>query len=68
MAPLPKRRLSIGRQSKRRQATAVKLPKLTVCINCGAKTRSHVACPSCGFYKGKIVRENKSNKEKGEQS
>ncbi len=25
---------------------------LVECSNCGAKIRSHRACPKCGFYKG----------------
>jgi ribosomal protein L32 len=28
---------------------------LVACTKCGAKIKSHVTCPKCGFYKGKEV-------------
>ena len=32
-----------------------KTPTLITCPKCGKPTLSHVACPSCGFYKGMEV-------------
>lgn len=34
---------------------------LVECSNCGAKIRSHRACPKCGFYKG--ANTSKKNEE-----
>jgi len=28
---------------------------LVTCTKCGAKIKAHIACPKCGFYKGKEV-------------
>lgn len=55
MAPLTKRRWSTRRQGKKR-ATFVKLSKrASLCPNCHEPKYSHIACPKCGFYKGKKV-------------
>jgi ribosomal protein L32 len=47
----------------------LKTKKLGSCPNCKAKIISHVACPKCGYYKGKEVvdtmkRINKKTKKK----
>ena len=39
----------------RRGANRWSAPKLNVCPECGTKTPSHIACPSCGFYRGRQV-------------
>jgi ribosomal protein L32 len=28
---------------------------LVACTKCGAKIKAHIACPKCGFYKGKEI-------------
>lgn len=47
---------------KRRSHHALKEVKLQVCPSCKAMTSSHVACKSCGMYKGKLVKKIKAKK------
>jgi large subunit ribosomal protein L32 len=52
---VPKKRTSKMRRDRRRAGnnklkTAVQITK---CSNCGAASRPHRICPSCGFYDGK---------------
>lgn len=52
---VPRNRLSNARKNSKR-AHHAKTPKnLSTCSNCGKKARSHAACDSCGFYKGKAI-------------
>lgn len=64
MAPLPKRRHSSHRQSKRKRA--LKSPKIALvkCPNCGSFKIPHRVCPECGYYKGKPVIIKKQKKDK----
>ena len=39
----------------RRQANRWRAPKLNKCPECGSTTPSHIACPSCGYYKDRQV-------------
>ena len=57
--PVPKFRTSASKRNMRRSHHALKAPCTAVCENCGEVKLSHVACPSCGFYKGKQVLETK---------
>jgi large subunit ribosomal protein L32 len=54
MTPLPKRRLSSGRQGKRRAATVLKKTTLAKCENCQSLKLPHQVCSNCGTYKGKV--------------
>ncbi|MBI2334589.1 50S ribosomal protein L32 [Candidatus Daviesbacteria bacterium] len=47
----PKRRHSKARKRTRRAAIKLTALSLVVCKNCGTKTRPHMACVECGFYK-----------------
>ncbi len=51
----PKRRQSISRQKMRRGAKRWKAPALKSCPECGSTVPGHVACPSCGYYRGRQV-------------
>ncbi len=54
---VPKRKTSKSRRRKRFahwKATAVQTLR---CRNCGGQHQPHVACPYCGFYKGRRVME-----------
>lgn len=54
---VPKRKPSKSRQRMRRAYNSVlKLPQLNSCPQCAAPVISHRACPSCGFYKGRQVK------------
>lgn len=52
---VPKRKTSKMRLRTRKAANRWHAAKLASCPQCGAKVLSHVACPSCGYYKGRQV-------------
>lgn len=51
----PKRRQSKSRQRMRQGANRWKAPTLKSCPECGTAVPGHVACPSCGYYRGRQV-------------
>ncbi len=51
----PKSRISRARRGMRRAHNAVKKQSPGKCPNCGALTRPHCLCLSCGWYKGRQV-------------
>lgn len=54
---VPKRKPSKSRQRMRRAYNSVlTLPQLSVCPECSAPFQPHRVCPSCGFYKGRQVK------------
>ncbi len=54
--PVPKRRTSRSRRRKRVASnSALTLPQLKDCPQCGEPSQPHRVCPSCGFYKGRQV-------------
>lgn len=54
---VPKKRISRTRRDKRR--THQKAPKVNFvyCPECNQPTMPHKICPSCGFYKDRVVVE-----------
>ncbi|MFH2103194.1 MAG: 50S ribosomal protein L32 [Chloroflexota bacterium] len=64
MPPLPKRKLSKGRRNRRRAHDALQVANLVSCTNCGAMILPHTVCPTCGFYKGREVIEQKKDDKK----
>ncbi|MBL7158925.1 50S ribosomal protein L32 [Candidatus Microgenomates bacterium] len=66
MGAVPKRRISKGRQGRRRGAIKIKALTMVDCSNCSQKKRPHQACSSCGYYKGKqiVVKKEKKSKKK----
>ncbi len=55
--PNPKRRHSKSRTAKRRTHDALPAISLGRCPQCHEFKRPHQVCPTCGFYKGRQVRE-----------
>jgi large subunit ribosomal protein L32 len=53
--PVPPKRLSKGRTRSRRAHHALTPPMLTTCSQCKKPTKPHMACPSCGYYRGRNV-------------
>ncbi|MDR1186488.1 MAG: 50S ribosomal protein L32 [Bifidobacteriaceae bacterium] len=51
---VPKRRLSRANTRTRRSQWKTSATPLTDCAHCGAPTRPHHACPTCGTYKGRM--------------
>ena len=58
---VPFRKVSKTRRNMRRTHYKITANGLVECSNCGAKIRSHRACPKCGFYKG--ANTSKKNEE-----
>ena len=53
--PNPKRRHSKTRGRKRRTHYKAVAPSTGVCSNCGEVKLQHRACPSCGYYRGRVM-------------
>lgn len=50
---VPKKKKTRARSDQRRSHHALGSINIIRCANCGAGTRPHMACPSCGFYRGR---------------
>ncbi len=61
MGALPKRKISKGRRNRRRAHDFLTPPNLVECKNCSEMKMSHQVCSNCGYYKGRIAVEVKSN-------
>ncbi len=55
--PNPKRRHSKARTAKRRTHDKLQAVPLGQCPQCHEFKRPHQTCPTCGYYKGRQVRE-----------
>lgn len=54
---LPKYKTSRANTHSRRANWKASAVQTVTCTNCGQPTLSHVACPSCGFFRGRVYRE-----------
>jgi large subunit ribosomal protein L32 len=62
--PLPKRKQSHARTSRRRaQNWRLEAPNVGSCPRCHAPRLPHHVCPSCGFYKDRLVIEVKQRRQ-----
>ncbi len=52
---VPKRKHSNSRSGKRRAHDALKAKPLSVCPQCSTMLPTHVVCPECGYYMGRVV-------------
>jgi len=52
---VPKRKTSKMRLRTRKAANRWQAAQLNKCTQCGSTVPGHVACPSCGYYKGRQV-------------
>ncbi len=64
--PLPKRKHSNQRTRLRRTHYKLDVPGVSECPRCHAPARSHHVCPSCGYYKGRLVVAVKEKQKKAE--
>ena len=55
--PNPKRRHSKTRTAKRRTHDTLKPIQLGECPHCHESKPSHQACPHCGYYRGRQIRQ-----------
>lgn len=53
--PVPARRHSKTRQRIRRSHHQLDKVNVTNCSHCQTEILPHVACPACGYYKGRVV-------------
>jgi large subunit ribosomal protein L32 len=53
--PVPKKRTSSTRGKKRRTHWKIGSKNLTECPHCHNLMLPHRVCPSCGYYKGRLV-------------
>lgn len=60
--PVPKRKRSKARRDKRFANWGMKPKSFTACANCNDPIMPHVACKSCGFYKGQKVLRTKTER------
>ncbi|MCI0488754.1 MAG: 50S ribosomal protein L32 [Blastocatellia bacterium] len=60
--PNPKRKHSKSRTGKRRAHDHLTPPAIGSCPNCGESKLSHRVCPSCGYYRGRVVIEMEEKK------
>ena len=54
---VPKRRQSNSKTGRRRSHDAKKPKDLQYCPKCSSAVPSHVVCPKCGYYMGRVVVE-----------
>ena len=74
--PLPKRKTSHQRTTRRRAANyKLQVPNVGSCPRCHAPRLSHHVCPSCGFYGNRMVvdvrarhRHEEPTEEQGENT
>lgn len=59
---VPKRRQSNARTGSRRAHDHLKARELSYCPKCSTAKPTHVVCPNCGYYMGRVVVEPKEEK------
>ena len=65
--PNPKKKHTRSRRDMRRSHNSgVELPKLVACPNCKSPRLPHNVCPTCGFYKDRVVVAQKTKAEEPE--
>jgi large subunit ribosomal protein L32 len=53
--PVARQRHTKARRDRARVQFKLSPKKLISCPNCKAKVSAHIACPKCGYYKGKEI-------------
>jgi len=59
--PVPAHRHNKSKVRRRRSHDALQIVKPNLCSKCGQAKLSHIACPACGFYKGRQVIKTKED-------
>lgn len=60
--PVPKRKRSRARRDKRFANKGLKVKTVASCKQCNEPIMGHLACRSCGFYKGRKVLATKADR------
>lgn len=55
MAVPQRKKSKAKKRSRRANHDKISLPNIAICENCGADMLSHHACPSCGWYRGRVA-------------
>lgn len=55
MGALPKRKVTGRRRGNRRSHDRAVMPHLVRCTRCRNMRPAHHACPTCGFYHGRVA-------------
>jgi large subunit ribosomal protein L32 len=55
----PKKRNNKSRRGTRRRNIKETLPRVVYCSNCHEANLAHQICKNCGYYRGKLVIEQK---------
>ena len=61
---VPFRRVSVKKKRMRRSHSAIVMPSIKICENCGASKLNHRICKTCGFFKNKLVLKPKDKSKK----
>jgi len=65
--PNPKRKHTRSRRDSRRaQNWKLETPALATCPNCNSLRQPHMVCPTCGYYKDRVVLAVKDKPAKNE--
>jgi large subunit ribosomal protein L32 len=56
---VPKRKQSNSRTGKRRSHDRLKAKPMAICAKCSTAVPTHVVCPNCGYYMGRVVTPSK---------
>jgi large subunit ribosomal protein L32 len=59
---VPRNRTSNAKKNSRRSHMAKKKKVLSICSNCKKPTLAHKMCPFCGYYGGKSIIHEKTEK------
>jgi len=54
---VPKRRTSKARRNKRNAHRSLSVPSFSNCRKCNEPSLPHRVCPSCGYYRDRLVIE-----------
>lgn len=54
---VPKKKTSKSKRNLRRSHHRLTFPSLTTCSNCNEKKLPYHICPSCGYYRNKLILE-----------
>lgn len=52
---VPKKRHSYTRKSNRRSHDFLVAKNVVSCSQCGSSALRHRVCPTCGYYRGKLI-------------
>jgi large subunit ribosomal protein L32 len=60
MGAVPRKKLTRARQGRRLAAYKLKPQQAAQCPRCRSAKRPHAACPTCGYYRGRLVVDRQS--------